>query len=301
MGNFDESKIVFETDTLPESVRALAQTVPAVMASACEEVRLCSQLLHVQQVRTADALSDPLLRVDYEFWTMPNDFDAAKPERVTYRREHLYVRVSVLKRGELFVCGLGPEYGFEEWFSDKNIVGDPKQTRLPEDGYAAMLQEITENHLNAIADYMVDDEESMPQGISLAMQHLYSATERTRRQANNVIAEQASRREAERQQAQPTWDPTSLHFVWHAEKLTLRLFSPERQFIWTASASPQYGGSNLTIELSKGRKVPSPLNYVPVSKATIKAPCLISPESAESELLELFESGWLSQQLANLS
>lgn len=300
MDNFDESKIEFEPGISIEAVWALAKTVPAVMASACEEACLCSQLLQVQQVRSADVQLDPLLRVDYEFWTTPDQFDAANPERVTYRREHLYVRASVLGSGELFAHGLGPEFGFEEWFNDNTIEGNPEATGLPAEGYAALLQEVTDNHLNAIVEYLVDDEENLPQDIRQPMQQLYSATEKDRRHADKIWAEQESNREAERQLAHPTWDSQSLHFVQHADELTLRLYSPEKQFIWTASVSLLPGADSLSIGLSKGRKVPSPLNYVPVSKVTTKAPCPISPDIAEVVMRELFTSGWLGQQLKNL-
>lgn len=299
MDNFDESKIEFEPDILTEAVRTLAQTVPAVMASACEGVCLCSHLLKVQQVRTTqDAQLDPLLRVDYEFWTTPDQFDAANPECVTYRREHLYIRASVLDSGELFVHGLGLEFGFEEWFNDNTIEGNPDEAGLPTEGYAALLQDVTENHLNAIAEYLVDDKEHLPQGIRQPMQQLYLATKKSRSHADKIWAKQESKREAERQLANPTWDPQSLHFVQHADELTLRLYSPEKQFIWIASV-PLLPGS-LFIGLSKGRKVPSPLNYVSVSKVTTKAPCPINPDTAESVMRELFMSGWLAQQLENL-
>lgn len=300
MGKFDESKIEFEPDIPTDSVRALAQTVPAVMASACEEACLYSQLVQVRQVRTVDVLSDPLLRIDYEFWTTPEKFDPAEPERVMYRREHIYVRANVLESGQLSVRGHGPEFGFEEWFSDDTIEGAPQETELPEEGYAALLREVADNHPDAIAEYLVDDEECMPQDIRQAMQELYSATENARRHADKVWAEQELKREVERRHAQPTWDPQSLHFVQHADVLTLRLYSPEKQFIWTASVTLLPDESSPSIALSKGRKVSSPLNYVPISKATVKAPRPIHPETAEAVLRELFNSDWLSQQLESL-
>lgn len=299
MDNFDESKIEFEPDTLTEAVRTLARTVPAVMASACEGVCLCSHLLKVQQVRTTkNVQSDPLLRVDYEFWTTPDQFDAANPECVTYRREHLYVRASVLDSGELFVHGLGPEFGFEEWFNDNTIEGNSEEAGLPAEGYAALLQDVTENHLNAIAEYLVDDKERLPQGIRQPMQQLYIAAEKARRHTDKIWSEQESKREAECQLANPTWDPQSLHFVQHADELTLRLYSQEKQFIWTASVSLL--SDSRSIRLSKGRKVSSPLNYVSVSKVTTDAPCPISPATAEAVMRELFMSGWLTQQMENL-
>jgi len=85
MDNFDEAKIEFEPETPAESIWALAKTVPGVMASALEdETSLTGKLLQVQQVFTADAKQDSLLRVDYEFWTAPVQFDAGNPERVHF-------------------------------------------------------------------------------------------------------------------------------------------------------------------------------------------------------------------------
>lgn len=300
MDNFDESKIEFEFHTPIESVLALSQTVPAVMASASEEACLFSQLLQVQQVRTNDAQSDPLLRIDYEFWTKPDKFEPAKPERVTYRREHLYVRVSVLVNGELFLNGLGPEFSFEAWFQDDLIEGNPETTGLPKEGYVMLLQETTGNHLGAIAEHLVDDEQEVPDDIREDMQRLYYDTEMARRKADKTWEELEIKRDKERQQSKPTWDPHSLHFLQDAEKLILFLHSPERQFIWTASVILLPDGPSSSIKLSKGRKVPSPLNYVAVSKTTIKAPCSINPKTAEAELRDLFTSGWLPQQLERL-
>lgn len=301
MDDFNEEKIEFEPQDPNESVQKLTQTLPGIMASACEdEISLCGKLLKVQQVRSEGAVMDPLLRVDYEFWTKPNQFDAANPELVTYRREHLYVRRGVLENGELFFHGMGPEFCFEQWFQDDFIAGNPDVTALPEEGYAALLQEVTDSNLNAIAEYLVDYESGLPQGIREDMLRLYHGAEIARRQADEDWEEQEARRVAERQLANPTWDPQSLHFVQHTRALTLRLFSLEKQFIWTASVSLLSGDSISSIKLSKGRKVPSPLDYVPVSKATVEAPCPIEYDNAETTLRTLFSSGWLSQQLETL-
>ena len=301
MDDFDEAKIEFEPETPAESIWALAKTVPGVMASTLEdETSLTGKLLQVQQVLTADAKQDSLLRVDYEFWTAPDQFDAGNPERVTYRREHIYVRVSVLSKGELFLRSLGPEFGFEEWFQDDCTEGNPAETRLPQEGYAALLHQVSANHLNAIAEYLVDGEQSPPRGIREDMQHLYNATEIARRQADKAWEKQENRREAERQLSNPKWDPQSLHFIEHDEKLTLRLLSPAREFIWTASVAFPPEGLNSSIALSKGKKVPSPLLYVPVSKATVEVPFHITQDNAETTLRELFTSGWLAHQMEHL-
>lgn len=53
-------------------------------------------------------------------------------------------------------------------------------------------------------------------------------------------------------------------------------------------------GLNSSIALSKGKKVPSPLLYVPVSKATVEVPFHITQDNAETTLRELFTSGWLA-------
>ena len=301
MDDFDEAKIEFELQAPNESVQALARAVPYVMASACEdETSLCSKLLKVQQVRSVDVSMDSLLRIDYEFWTSPSQFKAVNPEHVIYRCEHIYVRSSVLMNNEIYVRGMGHEFGFEEWFQDDFIEGTPEETSLPAEGYAALLQEVTHNHLNAIAEFLVDDEESLPQGIHEDMQRLYHSVEMARREADKVWEEQESIREAERQQSNPTWDPLTLQFVQDAEKITLCLYSPERQFNWIASVTLLSNVSSPTIRLSKAKKVPSPLNYVPISQATIKAPHPISQETAEAELRDLFASGWLPLQFESL-
>jgi hypothetical protein len=312
MNSFDESTIGYDYPALDHSVLELARTVPGVMGGACEdEVYLCSNLLNVRKVNAESAqqsfhygqdvqLVDHIIRVDYEFWTAIPQFDAAAPEHVTHRREHLYVRTSVLARGELFVYGLGPEFGFEEWVNDDTTEGTPEQTGLPEDGYTALLNEISSNHLTAIGEYLVDDEEELPTGIRPAMQKLYLDTAKARKASDKAWAQEEIKREAERQLTNPSLDLKSLQFTRHKDRLILQIHSKERQFIWTMSVQMLEDQHYPLIELSKGKKVPSPLNYVPVSKVIVKSPCLMSSDTAENALRDLLISGWLQQQLDGL-
>lgn len=262
-----------------------------------DEEQAMAALLH-------DAVEDGgpeyALRIREQFGPRVADIVQGCTDGVTYRREHIYVRVSVLSKGELFLRGLGPEFGLEEWFQDDCTEGNPAETRLPQEGYAALLHQVSANHLNAIAEYLVDGEQTPPRGIREDMQRLYNAAEIARRQADKAWEKQENRREAERQLSNPKWDPQSLHFIEHDEKLTLRLLSPAREFIWTASVAFPPEGLNSSIALSKGNKVPSPLLYVPVSKATVEVPFHITQDNAETTLRELFTSGWLTQQMEHL-
>ena len=299
--SFDESEINYELFEPNDSIRALAGDVPRIMGNACEgEGYLSSKLLDVRQVCTRSEQTDPILRVDYEFWTASSPFDVSNPERVTYRREHLYVRTRILEEHSFLTHGLRSEYGFEEWFNDDTTEGSPEQTRLPDEGYAVLLECIGSNHFNAISEYLVDDEESIPQGIRADLQKLYSAIAMDRTRSDKTWAQKVKKQERERQLEKPAWDPASLCFTRSTNRATLTIYSPEKQFVWTMSVPLLADKSNPTIELSKGKKVPSPLNYFPVSKATVESPCLMSSETVENALRDLFISGWLSQQLDSL-
>ena len=302
MSTFEESNLTYDSGDLDETLQALAQTVPRAMGAACEdEEYLCGRLLKAKKVRLTDEPAiDPLFRVDYEFWTAPSQFYPSSPERVIYRREHLYVRGSVLASRELYVYGLGPEFGFEKWFNDDWVEGDPTQTALPKDGHAALLEKITCNHLNEIAEFLVDDGECHPQGISNALQKIYYDVEMTRRQADKTGAIKEEKRDIERNQLAPAWDLTTLDFIKNKDGLTLRIFSPEKQFIWTVSVPFSLGEQYPLITLSKGEKVPSPLGYVSIQKITVKCPYAISPESAETMLRDLISSGWVDQQMEQI-
>jgi hypothetical protein len=312
MNSFDESTIGYDRTAPDDSVLKLANTVPGVMGAACEdELYLCSNLLQVRKVNAESAqksfnhgqdvqLADHMIRVDYEFWTARSTFDAAAPEQVTHRREHLYVRTSVLTSGELFVYGLDPEFGFEEWVNDDTTEGTPEQTGLPEEGYTALLREISSKHSTAIGEYLVDDEDDLPTDISPAMQKLYLDTAKARKASDQAWAKEEIKREAERHQTNPSLDLKSLQFTRHKDHLILQIYSKERQFIWTMSVQMLEDQQSPLIELSKGKKVPSPLNYVPVSKVTVKSPCLMSSDTVENALRDLLVSGWLKQQLDGL-
>ena len=302
MHSFDESNIDYNPVELDESIRALVKTVPSVMGAACqEETYLCGDLLQVQSVRIKNAPSvEPFLRIDYEFWTTPCQFDAANPERVTHRREHIYIRTSVLENKSLFNHGLGQEYGFEEWLNDSTTEGSPEKTRLREEGYTVLLNETANNHRPAIAEHLLDSEGLLPQGIRPAMQKLYYEVDKARKESERAWAVEEEKRELERRQESPTWDLKSLVFTKHSDSLTLRVYSREKQFIWTVTASLLSDQECTLIEVTKGKKVPSPLLYVPIQKTTVQAPYPFKQNNAEKMLRDIVTSDWLSSQLKKL-
>lgn len=303
MADFDESNIEFVTGALDETTKGLALSVPSVMGAACQdEAFLCGNLLQVRMVREKGGVpDDPLLRVDYEFWTLPDQFDPANPEQVIYRREHIYVRVSVLSDGDLYCVGLGPEYGFEEWNNDLTQEGCAQETNLPEEGYDELLAEINRNHRSSISEHLSFSDETAKAAIHPKMQAIYADIDREIRESERIWAADQEKRERERSQEFPEWNLQSLQCSRLSDSIQLWLFSPLKQFSWTIKVYLSPNETCTDIEVSKKKHVPGPLHYVLTQKFIVKSPYPIDPEEAEKKLMELVSSGWIKSQFEKLS
>lgn len=183
---FGESKVVYLDATVPDELTLAAADVPSDLGYDSEEgeTYLAGTVLQVSwvcddstkrllEVDLDDDCEYPatMLRVDYEAWALPGDFDAEAPDRVSYRREHIYVLASVLRDGAVFSYGLGPEYGFDLWEQDDYAQGTADEVGLPKDVISLMVQEIESNFYYQIEDYL--DESSISRSWPKPIQQLY--------------------------------------------------------------------------------------------------------------------------------
>ena len=192
----DESKIDYVDEPISGSIKGLGDSVPRALGYDRDaEQLLDSNVLDVRQVSAKSAAEqfglddeefrqgeDSLVRVDYESWSAPNEFDPGAPEQVTYRREHVYVRYSVLDADEVFAYGLGREFNIELWESDEEKQGSPEEVQLPPGARKHLQSEIESEQRVEIAEWLDGDVDRIPAGLGEVMQALYKEIAQKTRQ-----------------------------------------------------------------------------------------------------------------------
>lgn len=150
------------------------------------EQLLGSSVLNIRQVSVKSAAEqfgldgeefsqgkDSLIRVDYQSWSAPNEFNPEQPEQVTYRREHAYVRHSVLLAKEVVTYCLGRDFAIEGWENDDEKEGSPEEMQLPPDAREFLQAEIEREQRDCIAEWLDGDVSMIPIGLGAVMQALY--------------------------------------------------------------------------------------------------------------------------------
>lgn len=187
MATPDKSKIDYVDEPISGSIESLGDSVPQALGYDWDaEQLLDSSVLDVRQVSAKSAAEqfglddeefrqgeDSLIRVDYESWSAPNEFDPGAPEHVIYRREHVYVRYSVLDADEVFTYGLGREFNMELWEQDKEKGGSPEEVQLPPGAREDLQSKIESEQQESIAEWLDGDIDSIPAGLGEVMQALY--------------------------------------------------------------------------------------------------------------------------------
>jgi len=169
------SELILAAETVPSDLGYDSDGGETYLAGKVLQVRwVCDDSTkHLLEVDLDDDCDYPatMLRVDYEAWALPGDFDVEDPDRVSYRKEHIYVRASVLRDCAVFLYGLGPEYGFDHWEQDIESQGTADEEGLPNEAVPLMVQHIEANFTAAIEDYL--DESAIPKGLPKALQQVY--------------------------------------------------------------------------------------------------------------------------------
>ena len=213
MARPDESRIDYVDGPISGSMEGLADSVPSALGYDWDaEQLLGSSVLDIKQVSAKSAAEqfrlddeefrqgeDSLIRVDYESWSASKKFDPEAPEQVVYRREHVYVRRSVLLADEVFSYGLGREFDIEHWESDEKKQGSPEEVRLPPSAREFLQSEIESEQREQIAEWLDGDVDRIPAGLGEVMQALYEEIAQETRQAQDA-AEQEAQVDAKRGQ-----------------------------------------------------------------------------------------------------
>ena len=213
MATPDESRIDYVDGPISGARDGWTDSVPSALGYDWDaEQLLSSSVLDIKQVSARCAAEqfglddeefrqglDCLIRVDYQSWAAPNEFDPEAPEHVVYRREHVYVRRSVLLAEEVFSYGLGREFDIELWESDEEKEGSPEEVRLPPGAREFLQSEIEREQREGIAEWLDGDVDNIPAGLGEAMQALYEEIAQETRQAQDA-AEQEAQAKAKRGQ-----------------------------------------------------------------------------------------------------
>ena len=213
MAKPDESKIDYVDEPISGSIEGLGDSVPSALGYDRDAERLLdSSVLDVRQVSAKSAAEqfglddeefrqgeDSLIRVDYESWSASKEFDPKAPEHVIYRREHVYVRYSILLAEEVFTYGLRPEYNMELWEQDEEKQGTPEEVRLSPGAREDLQSEIESEQRVEIAEWLDGDVDRIPAGLGKVMQALYEEIAQETRQEQDA-AEQEAQDEAKRGQ-----------------------------------------------------------------------------------------------------
>lgn len=187
MHPLDESKVRYLDAPVPDDLFNAAQGVPGQIGydRYSEEVYLAGGVTAIRWVTDACAQADfhlantelegppaTLLRIDYESWALAGEFDAANPERVVHRREHIYAKASALRDAGIFSYGPEADNGFEHWNDDECTEGLPVALKLPVEAMAEIHREISSRRMDEIAEYLAEDG-AMPEGASRRTLKLY--------------------------------------------------------------------------------------------------------------------------------
>lgn len=214
MARPDESRIDYVDDGLiSDANEDWADSVPSALGYDWDEEKLLdSSVLDVRQVSARSAAEqfglddkefrkgkDCLIRIDYESWAAPKKIDIEAPEQVVYRREHVYVRHSVLLADEVFSYGLGREFDIEHWERDEEKHGSPEEVQLPPSVRDDLQSEIESEQRVEIAEWLDGDVDRIPAGLGEVMQALYEEIAQETREEQDA-AEQEAQVEAKRGQ-----------------------------------------------------------------------------------------------------
>lgn len=205
MATPDESRIDYVDGPNSGSNEDCADSVPSALGYDWDEEKLLdSSVLDVRQVSARSAAEqfgcdgkefrkgkDCLIRIDYESWAAPKKFDPDAPEHVIYRREHVYVRRSVLLADEVFSYGLGREFDIEHWKRDEEKQGAPEKVQLPPRAREDLQAEIESEQRVEIVEWLDGDVDRIPAGLGEVMQALYEKIAQKTREEQDAAEQEA--------------------------------------------------------------------------------------------------------------
>lgn len=238
-----------------------------------------------------------VLRIDYEGWAMPAQFDPSDPENLICRREHIYVHRDVLLEANVSRYGLGPEFGFLHWQDDVEYETNIKKSAISDVAIQVLCEEVRSRYASRIVEYL--EEEPMPKGLCKSMRDVYRQVVK---ESNDRLREHRAL-QARISKVQSVKD---IHFDLSNAKTSrvgtqahLLVNAVGTPFFLVAMFDEEAGGATAPslrfIRATIAR--PTGIYFTPLSKATIPFQVPQSTESDETLLLEALQDGRIIQAL----
>ena len=238
-----------------------------------------------------------MLRLDYEAWALPGDFNAEAPDRLSYRREHIYVRASVLRDEEVYCYGLGPEYGFDHWAQDVCSQGSADEVSLPKDTIPLFVEEIENKFEYKIDEYL--DESPIPKGLFRSLMALYRKTlaSKKAKATADVHREQVIRDELSGQLIELD-SLTTVNDITNGFRIIF-IDSKTGHFRFRLQFQAEFSENQpVTVTVSKAKRVYTVFNYKTVSEKELVCPIALQHNEIKEQFKQLALINWPATEFA---
>jgi hypothetical protein len=236
------------------------------------------------------SLSGNVLRVDYETWAKPSEFDAANPALATYRREYIFAEETVIVAREVFLYALGPEYRYLHWEQDEGNHCNVIDAGLSPDSIQDLCNEIFSSHAEEIIEWLAD--EDVPDTWPPPFKALYA---QVKSQQDREELEDQKREDEANNSVELIQFSTHCRIEFDTEKA--RLFADSLHGAHRLYATLSFAGEDevelRSIRIHLWKKVQNLFGWKAIKESTISLPNKVSKSEAADVLRDALKDGRL--------